>query len=193
MRKAFCVGDSIRWGYEPTVIQALAGEVDVAAMGETQGGDTRNILRHLDEWVTGKGYDVIHLNAGLHDMIRAPGPGPTRQVPIEEYRKNLDEIFTRLRQTEKGKLIFGLSTPCNLQWQLNMQYPCNRTNEDIEAYNVAAREVAARHGVVVNDLYSLVMRHGMESMHDTDGVHYTPAGSEILGKQVAQHIREALK
>lgn len=193
MKKAFCVGDSIRWGYEQAVINELAGVVEVTPMGETQGGDTRNILRHLDEWVTGKGYDVIHLNAGLHDMIRAPGPGPTRQVPIEEYRTNLNEIFTRLRSTEKAKLIFGLSTPCNLQWQLDTQYPCNRTNDDIEAYNEVAREVAAGHGAVVNDLYAVVMRHGMEAMHDTDGVHYTPGGSEILGKQVAKFIREAAR
>lgn len=191
MKRVFCLGDSIRWGYEPVVVRELTGWASVTEMGETQGGDTRNVLRHLSEWVLDKQYDIVHMNAGLHDMIRAVGPGPTTQVPFAEYRENLRKIFGAVRQQTKTQLIFGLTTPVNLAWQLESKYPCNRIDEDVQMYNQAAVEVAGEFGVRINDLYSLVIKHGMETMHDTDGAHFKAAGNDILGKQVAAAIRAA--
>ena len=189
MKQVFCVGDSIRWGYEPTVVKELAGWAQVTEMGETQGGDTRNVLAHLDEWVLSKSYDIVHFNAGLHDMIREVGPGPTPRILVAEYRENLQKIFAQVRDRTKAKLIFGLTTPVNLSRQLEVKYPCNRINEDVLLYNRAAVEVAKEYGVAIDDLYSLVINTGMDRMHDSDGVHFLPEGSAILGKQVAAAIR----
>jgi len=191
MKQVFCLGDSIRLGYEPVVVKELSGWANVTEMGETQGGDTRNVLLHLDDWVLGKQYDIVHMNAGLHDMIREVGPGPETRVPLAEYQENLRKIFGKVRQCTQTKLIFGLTTPVNLAWQLESKYPCNRTDEDVQLYNRAAVEAAGEFGVQINDLYTVVIRNGMEHMHDTDGAHFTAAGSEILGKHVAAAIRVA--
>ena len=189
MKTLFCVGDSIRFGYEPTVVKELSGLVNVIEMGETQGGDTRNVLAHLDEWVLSKSYDIIHLNAGLHDMIRSVGPGPTTQVPYSEYRENLKLIFSTLRAKTSATVIFGLTTPVNLSRQLAFKYPCNRIDEDVVKYNAAARDIAGDFGVHINDLYSFVIANDMDRMHDDDGCHFKPEASVLLGKKVADEIR----
>ena len=55
------VGDSIRLGYAPRVAERLAGKAVVISPAEN-GGDSANVLAHLDEWVLRQKPDVIHLN-----------------------------------------------------------------------------------------------------------------------------------
>ena len=86
MKKVICIGDSILMGYEPTVVKELEGWAEVWEMGDVQGGNTRNVLAHLDEWVIRRNPDIVHLNAGLHDLARDVGPGPETRVPLAEYR-----------------------------------------------------------------------------------------------------------
>ena len=44
-----------------------------------------------------------------------------------------------------------------------------------------------------DDLFGLVQRAGREASLGPDGVHFTPAGSEMLGKAVAAFIRDRLQ
>ena len=61
------IRDSIRIGYESFVRAELDEIADVWAP-EENGGDSRNVLDHLDAWAIDKAPAVIHLNCGLHDM-----------------------------------------------------------------------------------------------------------------------------
>lgn len=191
MKKVILVGDSIRKGYEPVAVRELAGWAEVFEMGGIQGGNTRNVLAHLDEWVISRGPDVVHLNAGLHDMARDPGPGPENRVPLDEYRANLERILRTLQRETRAVLVFALTTPVDLGRQLAVAKKVNRTAEDVAAYNAAAREVAAGLGVVVNDLHAAVVEAGAAELLAEDGVHFTAAGSEVLGRAVAAAVRAA--
>src|SRR5271167_2117354 len=64
------VGDSIRLGYAPRVAQRLSGKAVVISPAEN-GGDSANVLAHLDEWVLRQKPNVVHLNCGLHDLKRS--------------------------------------------------------------------------------------------------------------------------
>jgi hypothetical protein len=55
------IGDSIRLGYGPQVNNRLAGKAVVVSPPEN-GGDSANVLAHLDEWVVRQKPDVVHLN-----------------------------------------------------------------------------------------------------------------------------------
>ena len=135
-------------------VRELAGWAEVIEMGGVQGGNTRNILAHLDEWVISRDPDIVHLNAGLHDMARDPGPGPENRVPLDEYRANLERILQTLQRDTRAALILGLTTPVDLGRQLATAKGVNRTPEDVAAYNAAVREIAAGLGVAVNDLHA---------------------------------------
>ena len=191
MKKVVLVGDSIRRGYEPVAVRELNGWAEVIEMGGIQGGNTRNVLAHLDEWVISRDPDIVHLNAGLHDMARDPGPGPENRVPLDEYRTNLERILRTLQRETRAVLVFALTTPVDLGRQLAVAKGVNRTAEDVAAYNAAAREVAAGLGVAVNDLHAAVVEAGAAELLDEDGVHFTAAGNEVLGRAVAAAVRAA--
>ncbi|MCZ6676888.1 MAG: GDSL-type esterase/lipase family protein [Candidatus Poribacteria bacterium] len=191
LKRVVCIGDSIRMGYEPTVVQELADWAQVWRMGEIQGGNTRNVLEHLDEWGIQPAPDIVHINAGLHDMARDPGPGPEPRVPLHEYRENLRQIISTIQKKTPALIIFALTTPVDLARQHAVNYGVNRVNTDVLTYNQAAREVAAERHVVINDLYQVVVDNGIGQMLREDGVHFTASGSEILGKAVAAAIRAA--
>ena len=189
LKRVVCIGDSIRMGYEPTVVRELAEWAQVWRMGEIQGGNTRNVLEHLDEWVIQQAPDIVYINAGLHDMARDPGPGPQRRVPLDEYRENLRKIISTIQKKTSACITLALTTPVDLDRQHAVNYGVNRTNEDVLQYNRAAREVAATFGVAINDLYQVVVDNGVAQMLREDGVHFTASGSEILGKAVGAAIR----
>ena len=196
MKKVICIGDSIRMGYEPTVEDELEGWAEVVALGDRQCGNTRVILEHLDEWLS-YDLDVVHINAGLHDMAQDPTPDPEvppageSRVPLGEYRANLDRILKRIASTTQARIVFALTTPVDLRRQHVAGKGIHRTNDNVAAYNAAASEVAAQHGVAIDDLHSVVVEHGTAQMPAEDGVHFTAEGSVALGRAAAGAIREA--
>ena len=58
------------------------------------GGDSANVLAHLDESVIREQPNVVHLNCGLHDLKRDKTDG-RYQVALEQYVANLERIVAR--------------------------------------------------------------------------------------------------
>jgi lysophospholipase L1-like esterase len=67
-----------------------------------------------------------------------------------------------------------------------------REAEDLVRYNQAAVEIAQEHGVPVNDLQSLSYNSDHTVTMQSDGVHFTEAGYQMLGKAVAAMVRREL-
>ena len=189
MKRIVCIGDSIRMGYTPAVEEGLEGWGKVLGIGGVQGGNTRNVLAHLDQWAIRPAPDIVYLNAGLHDMARDPGPGPENRVPPSEYAGNLRRIFERLRRETEARLLFALTTPVDLPRQHAVDYGVNRTSEDVILYNETAGRVTAELGIPTLDLYQVVVDRGTDRLLAEDGVHFTAAGSAVLGRAVADFIR----
>lgn len=53
------IGDSIRMGYEDTVRRELGDAAEVWTPAEN-GGTSRNVLEHLEEWIISRSPDVVH-------------------------------------------------------------------------------------------------------------------------------------
>ena len=105
--KVVLVGDSIRMGYAPFVAKLLAGKATVVSPAPN-GEDSGNVLRHLDEWVVNEKPDVVHINAGLHDLKLKD---KSYQVPLTDYEKNLKTILERIQRGTKARVIFATTTP----------------------------------------------------------------------------------
>ena len=88
------IGDSIRMGYAPAVSKFYNNRVDVRSSKEN-GGDTANVLKHLDEWVIKVQPAVVHINAGLHDLKLDRKTGK-HQVELADYKANLKKILERI-------------------------------------------------------------------------------------------------
>ena len=115
------IGDSIRMGYQDHVASQLAGRAEVWVPKEN-GGDSRNVFAHLDQWVFSRQPDLVHVNCGLHDLKRAFGAESA--VPLAEYGRNVRQILQRLQRELDGAVVWAAlaalpwpSLPsCNASW-----------------------------------------------------------------------------
>jgi len=182
------IGDSIRMGYQEVVRRELTAREPAAEVWapEENGGNSRNVLAHLDEWVISRQPQVVHLNCGLHDL-RKEFDQEQAAVPIEEYATNVRQILTRLREQTDATLLWAATTPVNQAWH-HATKGFDRFEEDVRAYNQVATTIATELVIPVSDLYSTVMQAGRDDHLRPDGVHYHPAGYELLGQAVARTI-----
>ena len=192
MKSVILIGDSIRMGYQ-TYVERLLADFATVWGPEKNGETSQNILNNLEEWVISRDADIIHINAGLHDIKRQYGAmrgAADNLVPAETYRKNVDKIFGTIKKSKPdAKLIWATTTPVNYHWH-HEQKGFDRYEEDVENYNLVALELARKHSVEINDLYRLVMRSGRDRLLVKDGVHFTEEGYKMIGKAVAECIRK---
>jgi isoamyl acetate esterase len=181
------IGDSIRMYYAPTARAKLQDVADVVD-SEQNGGDSRNVLAHIDEWAAGSPR-VIHLNCGLHDL-KKPLDKPEPNTPLDEYERNLRAIFERAK-AKASRVIWATITPVNGE-RHHATKGFDRWEADVRAYNAVASRVAKEAGVEINDLNALVESRGKDDMLKFDGVHFTDEASRVLGEAVAAVIRRAL-
>lgn len=198
-KRVLILGDSISIGYTPTVRELLKDEAivvrpmrDLKQPENCQG--TRYGQPQIGRWLSllGGHWDVIHFNFGLHDMKHVdPKTGknsnrledPPQSTP-QEYRQQLTEIVKQLRSTE-AELIFATTTP------VPDGVSPFRGTDDPRIYNEIAMEIMQANEVQVNDLYGFAKAR-LSTIQRPANVHFTPAGSKILGKQVADVIQASL-
>jgi lysophospholipase L1-like esterase/dienelactone hydrolase len=184
--KVVLVGDSIRLGYAPLVAKRLEGKARVVSV-EANGGDSDNVLKHLDEWVLREKPAVVHLNCGLHDL-KLSKKTKQHQVPLEKYEANLKEIVARVRKGAPAALVFANTTPILDDRHAKRGADFDRFEADVKRYNEAARKVMREAGVPVHDLHGIVEDGGADKLLGNDGTHYTPAGYERLADAVADCV-----
>jgi len=189
MQSIVLIGDSIRLGYQPTVARVLAGIADVWGPPDN-GGTSRNVLEHLDEWALKRRPDIVHVNCGLHDLRRERGQEGTA-VPLEEYAENVRAILERLAKKGRTQVVWATTTPVHGKRHHAVK-PFDRLEADVDRYNAAATRIALATGAVIDDLYAFVMSRGRDDLLDQDGVHYRDDGYELLGKAVAGVLRPLL-
>ncbi len=189
MQTVMLIGDSIRIGYQDGVCRRLASRAQVYGPS-SNGGTSRNILDHMDEWLGTNKPDVIYINCGLHDLRREFG-SEVSAVPLNEYAENVRSILQRLRKQTGAAVACALTTPVNQEWH-HKNKPFDRFEADVTAYNLAAAGAANEAGVPVNDLFTVVMKNGRDELLQPDGVHFKPAGYEIIAEQVSGFILKLL-
>ena len=186
--RVLLIGDSISMWYTFGVRQRLAGRANVHRP-QRNCRSTAQSLAELEGYLGAKRWDVIHCNWGIHDITRmdeagnpAPPPQGKPQVTQKQYRKNLRQLIQRLRRTG-AHLIWASTTPVGPEAKI-------RLDRDVTAYNAIAAEIMRDREIEINDLYALVKPRADELL--SDGVHFTPAGSEVLADAVASAIARQL-
>lgn len=186
MTKVILVGDSIRMGYQDIVRRELAGEAEV--WGPTQnGGNSQKVRENLDEWVISQEPSVVHLNCGLHDLKKEFGASE-RAIPLAQYETNVREVLRRLVSETEAKIVWAATTPVNEKWH-HENKPFDRFKADVAAYNEVSSAIAIELGIPIDDLFAVIMDAGRDDYLTPDGVHFTEAGCELLGKAVAGLIK----
>jgi arylsulfatase A-like enzyme len=183
--RVLIVGDSISIGYTPRVRRLLDGVANVhrprtncrwSAFGD----------EHILEWVGDSKWDVIHFNFGLWDWY---GWSQDPKATPESYAASLDGIATKLGKTG-AKLIFGMTTPPCLGPEKKVKIVISEARA--KEFNDAATAVMKNHGILINDLYSVIGNQQAKYQRGEDDVHYTEEGRDLLAAQVAKVIQANL-
>lgn len=186
--RVLLLGDSIRMSYQPRVTEYLAGAAAVVGPAENCQFSLYT-LTQLDRWLAELGPPaVVHWNNGLHDCGHNPSRDPV-QYPVAAYVDNLSHILRRLQQ-ETGSIIWATMTPAHPQRPF-VADAWSWRNEEIQAYNEAARELMAAEGIPVNDLHALIWSD-MDTLLSADQLHLSPAGVDACAEVVAGAIRGQL-
>ena len=153
------------------------------------GGSTLRGLDSIASWTDKRQWDVILFNFGLHDMVYKDKDNKYDvehgqvSVPLADYKKNLETIVARLRETT-ATLIFVNTT-------VVPENSAGRKVGDPERYNAVALEVMKKNGIEVVDLYTASLTiHPQNS--PPNNVHYTPEGYELLAGWIIKAIKKAL-
>ena len=171
--RVLLIGDSVSRGYTQAVRQALAGRANVHR-APANCGPTATGLKQIEVWLGDGKWDVIHFNFGIHD----------RNTPLADYSARLEQLVQRMQQTG-ARLVWATTTPIPDNPQ------ARQTAASIVDRNVAATAVMERHGVAVDDLHGFIMPH-LKEVQPPNDVHFTAAGYDLLGRQVADAILAAL-
>jgi len=188
--KVILIGDSIRLGYAPFVVERLRGRATVVSP-EPNGADSANVLRNLEEWVIREKPDVVHLNCGLHDL-KLDKATKRHQVPQEQYEANLRRIVDRIRTGTAANLVFASTTPIQDELHARRGAGFDRVEADVARYNTVAHRVMRELGVPIHDLHWLVVRQGTAKLQTRDGTHYTPAGCALQAEAVTDVLLRQL-
>jgi lysophospholipase L1-like esterase len=171
--RVLLLGDSVSRGYTQPTRAALAGVANVHR-APANCGPTASGVKNLEAWLGVGKWDVIHFNFGIHD----------RGTPSADYVRRLEAIVARLEKTG-AKLVWASTTPIP-------DNPAQKqTARSIVEQNALAAEVMRKHGIPTADLFAAITPRlaDLQNPHD---VHFTGAGYEFLGAQVAAAIRAAL-
>lgn len=189
MKNVLLLGDSIRVGYDKAVKKILEGIAEVYFPAENCrfAAYTLRCLTEYKALLNGERADVVHWNAGLWDCLRQYGEEPN--TPIEIYGYYIDRVCVRIKKLfPDAKVIFATSTSVLSE---KMDPSFKRYNEEIEAYNTVAAEIAKKHGFEINDLYA-ASRSLPDEAHSDPVHYYTPMGTETFANQVLRYLADAL-
>lgn len=193
----FIYGDSISIAYTETVRNELKTEANVYRL-HVNGGDSSSVIQKVDtlrktmgeHWKFG--WDVIHINVGLHDLKYVVG-GKLDKVKGEqvstmaEYETNLRDIIRYfMRIAPNAKLIFATTTP------VPKGEPGRNVIDGMRYNRVALKVLEDFPEIAVNDLYNFTLPHQSEWWTKPGNVHYVEVGYTAQGQEVARYVREAL-
>lgn len=196
--KVVLLGDSIRAGYKDTVIKGLDGKAVIWTPKENCKS-SEYTRENLAKWMEGQKPDIIHVNAGLHDLVlTAPD---TTKTEIGKYKENIQVIVDELKtKYPEARIIWATTTPVNdtLNTKSRTSQSADgkrvawREDAQVVRFNAAAAEALQGRGVIVNDLYTAVKDMNDEDLYIEDGVHFSMYGREFLGDLVVKSITAQL-
>ncbi len=184
--RVLIIGDSISIGYTPRVRKLLDGKANVhrpktncrwSAFGN------ENVL----QWIGDEKWDLIHFNFGLWDWY---GWSQENKSTPQTYATSLDGVVRKLKKSG-ARLIFAVTTPPCVGPERKVKVVI--TNERADEFNKAARAVMKKHGVLINDLYSVIGNDRAKYQRGENDVHYNEAGRDLLAAQVSKMILKGLK
>ena len=196
--RVLVIGDSISMNYHDAAKAALDGVADYHRI-EGNAGTSANGVENTAQWIavnpeTGRPWDVIQFNHGLHDLRQdhdADSGWGDYNIPIADYQANLEKQIALLR-TSGARLIWCTTTPVPND---RIAQATRRKGACVE-YNAAALEVMRRHpDILINDLHAVIEGSPVfDEWRTGNDVHFhRPEERQAIAEAVAASVLAALE
>lgn len=185
-RRLLLLGDFIRLSYQSQVAELFQAS-DLPFRVEVVGpaascGDSVQLVEELDHWIEHFRPDAVHFNSGLEDA-RYIQAERRHQVPLIDYRMNLQRAVEKLESLFGGEIVFATTTQVRDSADDSFAW----SSADIEEYNIAACEVMLAEDVLLNRLDALVGPSSTELLA-ADGVQLSPDGAALTAQRVIDSV-----
>lgn len=176
-----CFGDSITAGYGlqqgqsfPDALQrqltAQGYRYKVVNQG-TSGATTKDAVASLQSIVQ-LHPDVVIVEFGGNDGLRG--------LPLEQSRRNLDQVLTTMEAAHVKILLAGITLPPNYG------------PDYVQSFDQVFRSLAAKHHVAFIPMIYKDLIHVSGTIQQ-DGIHPTAKGSEIIAKTLMPALKPLLR
>lgn len=201
-RRVFVYGDSISVHYGPALKKSLPGWCEFDRKGGvaralenldnplgSNGGDSEMMLNYFRDRTQKKGGwhpDLILMNAGLHDIKRAPNLASPTRISLEDYSKNLRETLDLLARMEIA-VAWMRTTPLSEAIHNVAAFPgFYRFERDLVDFNSAADSLMASRGIPLIDLAGFTFAQA-SNISDLfcDHVHFRESIRDLQGAFLA--------
>ncbi len=189
-KNIFLIGDSIREGYCEKVKKELSDFAEVFYPSENCR-HSYYVISSMRGWSglfdNRSKVDLVQFNFGHWDAAHWCG----YDEPLTDasaYAKNIKMTVWLIKKFfTNAKIVFATTTPLNPN---GMQGNNPRTREEVNALNDIARSLAEECGYTVNDLYEFTKDWTEDCFKDY--CHFNNEPNEILGKRVAEYLKNIL-
>lgn len=171
--RVLMIGDSITRGYYPAAAAGLKEHYACARLATSKCVGDPVLIKELDLVLGEYEYEVVHFNNGMHGW----------DYSEDEYAVGLASVMVELiARAPKSRFICATTTPVRSRGKLE---GLDDKTERVRERNRIACQLAAEHGMGINDLFGLVVDH---PEYHCDAVHFNDEGTSVMGAHVAEVI-----
>ncbi|MDJ0612063.1 MAG: arylesterase [Rhizobiaceae bacterium] len=178
-KKLVILGDSLVAGYGlppgeayPEKLASIFSEqnglevVNAGVSGDTTSGGLARL-----EWSLGDDTDAVLLELGANDALRG--------IPVEQTRKNLDEIISKLKLKSINVMLAGMMAPPNMGGAYG------------QAFNAIYPELAEKHDVLLYPFF-LDGVAAERDLNQSDGIHPNTKGIAVIVERSLPFVEKLL-
>ncbi|MDP2668380.1 MAG: GDSL-type esterase/lipase family protein [bacterium] len=146
------------------------------------GGTTETILERFESEAKVREADALIFQSGGNDSCLKGKNGPN-QIPIAQFRKNLEEIIKKAKNITSNIIFIGFknvdeSKTTPVSWK-DIYY----VNAEIKKYDEIMRDVCKENSVPYLDIFGLLNNEDFE-----DGLHPNSAGHKKIFEKVKDFL-----
>ena len=160
-------------GFAPALQRALAAlGIRAEVQNHAVAGDTTDDALARADWMLREKPDIVILEFGANDMLRA--------FPPDFTRANLDAVMQKIRDSGARVILAGMLAPLNSGQQF------------AQAFNAVFPALAAKHQAPLYPFFLAGVALKPE-LNLPDGLHPNAKGVEVIAKKIAPLVAKTVK
>ena len=174
--RVLLVGDSITYGYQELVREALRGVCYVDYVATSYAVDNKLYHALVEGMAKNCHYDIVHINHGLHGIHNSP----------RTYKSKLKNLLVRLQKD--SKLILAETT---FVYNAGNKRPHRAWMKRVKERNEILGELATELDADLDRLFAISEKMPKEYRRE-DGTHFEKEGYQVLAEAVCKSIKANL-